>query len=96
MADGVRLHQQFVEVPLQATDDLTVRLAQQFVEVPLQAIMARAPFWNEDYEAFVKRLAPGVDYRVMEGVGHLLMLEKPDAFNAILGEFLKKQGLLKP
>jgi pimeloyl-ACP methyl ester carboxylesterase len=66
------------------------------IEVPLQAIMAKVPHWGADYEAFVKRLAPQADYRTMEGVGHFLMMEKPDAFNAILGEFLTKQGLLKP
>lgn len=65
------------------------------IQVPVQAIMATAPHWNEDYEKYVRKLAPKVDYRVMDGVGHFLMLEKPEAFNAIMADFLKKQGLLK-
>lgn len=66
------------------------------ITVPLQAIMAKSPFWSEDYEAYVRKLAPQADYRVMDGVGHFLMLDKPDAFNAILTDFLRKQKVLKP
>jgi pimeloyl-ACP methyl ester carboxylesterase len=66
------------------------------ITVPLQVIVAKSPFWSADYQAYVRKHAPQVDYRVMDGVGHFLMLEKPAAFNDILGEFLKKQGFFKP
>jgi len=59
------------------------------IRVPLLALLAKSPLWTEEYEAFVRRLAPQVDYRVMEGVRHFLMLEKPDEFNAVLASFLE-------
>lgn len=60
------------------------------ITVPLLVVVARSPNWSADYEAYVRKLAPGVDYRVMPGVGHFLMMEKPEEFNAILAEFLGK------
>jgi pimeloyl-ACP methyl ester carboxylesterase len=66
------------------------------IEVPLQLILAKSPFWNADYEQYVRKIAPQVDYRVMEGVGHFLMMEKPKEFNEIMSGFLKKEGFLKP
>lgn len=66
------------------------------VEVPLQVIAAKSPYWDAEYERYVRNLAPKLDYRVMEGVGHFLMLEKPEAFNAHLAAFLRREQLLKP
>jgi pimeloyl-ACP methyl ester carboxylesterase len=66
------------------------------IDVPVQALLANSPFWNADYEAYVRKLATNVDYRKFDGVGHFLMLEKPGPINAALAEFLTKQGLLKP
>jgi pimeloyl-ACP methyl ester carboxylesterase len=63
------------------------------VGVPLLAVNAKSPYWTADYEAFVRTLSPRVDYRVIEGPGHFLMLEKPDEFNALLLEFLRKENL---
>lgn len=57
--------------------------------------MAKMPYWTADYEQYVRKLAPEADYRMMDGVGHFLMMEKPEAFNAIMAEFLSKQGVLK-
>jgi len=54
------------------------------IEAPLQVILAKSPFWNAEYEQFVRQLAPQVDYRVMEGVGHFLMMEKPKEFNGAI------------
>lgn len=45
-------------------------------------------FTVAEYEAFVRTLAPRLDYRVLDGVGHFLMLQKPDDFNALLSQFL--------
>jgi pimeloyl-ACP methyl ester carboxylesterase len=63
------------------------------IEVPVLAIMAKAPFWNDEYRAAVKKMIPKLDYRKMDGVGHFLMLERPAEFNRILTAFLKQQGL---
>lgn len=65
------------------------------IKVPVQAIMAKSPYWTEDYEKYVRKLAPKLDYRVMEGVSHFPMMDKPEVFNEILADFLKKQGVLK-
>ncbi len=65
------------------------------IKVPLQVINAKQPFWSPEYEQYVRKIAPQVDYRVMEGVGHFLMMEKPEEFNAIMTGFLRKQGVMK-
>ena len=64
------------------------------IRVPLLCVVAKNAFWSPEYEAYVRALGPDVEYRVLEGTGHFLMLEKPDAFNAILREFLAKHRLL--
>jgi pimeloyl-ACP methyl ester carboxylesterase len=66
------------------------------IKVPLQVILAKNPFWNSDYEKYVRTLAPQVEYHVIDGVGHFLMLEKPKEFNDLLAGFLRAQGVLKP
>jgi pimeloyl-ACP methyl ester carboxylesterase len=62
------------------------------IRVPSQALMAKAPYWTDDYKKFVKELAPGLDYREFDGVGHFLFMEKPKEFNDAMIGFLKKQG----
>jgi pimeloyl-ACP methyl ester carboxylesterase len=66
------------------------------ITVPLQVIVARSPSWAGDYEAYVRKLAPQVEYHVMDGVGHYLMLEKPKEFNALLTGFLQRREALRP
>src|SRR5262249_43984641 len=65
------------------------------IKVPAQVINAKSRLWTPDYKQFVEKLAPGVDYREFEGVGHFLFMEKPKEINDALTEFLTKQGLLK-
>jgi pimeloyl-ACP methyl ester carboxylesterase len=65
------------------------------IKVPTQAILAKSPFWTPEYEKYVRKLAPGIDYQMMDGVGHFLMMEKPREFNALLLAFLKKNGVVK-
>jgi len=65
------------------------------VKVPAQALMAKSPFWTDEYKEFARKLVPDLDYREFDGVGHFLFLEKPTEFNTALGEFLKKQGVVK-
>jgi pimeloyl-ACP methyl ester carboxylesterase len=57
------------------------------IDVPLLVVNAESPYRPDDYEAQVRRIAPKMDYRTMEGVGHFLMLEKPAEFDAIVAEF---------
>ena len=64
------------------------------VNVPVLVINARSPMWNADYESYVHSLSTQTDYRMMDGVGHWLMLEKPAEFNATLTELLRKHDLI--
>lgn len=64
------------------------------IPVPLLAVYTRSPMWSEDYQAFLRQLAPGCDIQFMDGVGHFLMLERPADFNERLTAFLEKQGAL--
>jgi pimeloyl-ACP methyl ester carboxylesterase len=64
------------------------------VNVPVLVINARSPMWNADYESYVHSLSPQTDYRMMDGVGHWLMLEKPAEFNATLTDLLRKHDLM--
>lgn len=64
------------------------------IRVPLLVVNAKSPYWTPEYVAYVRKLAPQVDYRVIEGPGHFLMLEKPQEFNAALLDFLARQKLL--
>ncbi len=60
------------------------------IEVPLLLILARSPFWNDEFRAYVERLAPQADYRVIDDVSHFLMLEKPETVNAMIEEFVRR------
>ena len=64
------------------------------VNVPVLVINAPSPWWNGDYENYVRSLSPQSDYVVMEGAGHFLMLEKPAEFNATLASLLRKFDLI--
>jgi hypothetical protein len=37
-----------------------------------------------------------LEFHRMKEVGHCLMLERPEEFNALLGQFLTRQGMLTP
>lgn len=64
------------------------------VDVPVIAINAPNPRWTAEYESYVKRLSPKAEYRVVEGVGHCLMIERPAKFNAVFAELLQKHNLI--
>ena len=64
------------------------------VDVPVMSINAKSPMWTENYEKYVRSLSTKTDYRLIEGTGHFVMLEKPAEFNAALIEMLAKFGLV--
>jgi hypothetical protein len=66
------------------------------VSVPLLAVCAKLPWWPADYKEYVRKLAPKVEYHVMDDAGHFLMLDRPGEFNALLTAFLGRQKILKP
>jgi len=63
-------------------------------DVPLLVINAKGPVWDADCENHICSLSPQTDHRVMEGVGHWLMLERPAEFNAMLTDMLRKFDLV--
>ena len=65
------------------------------IEVPVLVILAKQPAWSPEYERFVRKLAPKLDYQVWENVSHFLMMEKPREFNAAVLKFLEQNQLLK-
>jgi pimeloyl-ACP methyl ester carboxylesterase len=65
------------------------------IKIPAQAIMAKSLLWTDDYKTFAKKLVPDLDYRVFDGTGHFLFMEKPAEVNKAMEEFLKKQGFVK-
>lgn len=65
------------------------------IAVPMMAVMAPNPGWTADYVAYVKKLAPGIRYETMAGVGHFLMVERPADFNALLDDFLKGLKIIR-
>jgi pimeloyl-ACP methyl ester carboxylesterase len=63
------------------------------IAVPLLVVLAKSPFWTPDYETFVRGLAPQVDWQVLDGVGHFLMVDDPARFNGLLQAFLDRNKL---
>jgi pimeloyl-ACP methyl ester carboxylesterase len=64
------------------------------VPVPVLVINAKGPMCDAGDEKHIRSLSPRTDYRVMDGVGHWLMLERPAEFNALLAEMLRKFDLI--
>jgi pimeloyl-ACP methyl ester carboxylesterase len=64
------------------------------IDVPTLVVLAKSPFWTDDYLKFVRELAPKAQIEIFEGVSHFLMLDKPREFNETLLAFLKKNSLL--
>ena len=64
------------------------------VNVPVLVVNAPNPMWTDEYRQYVRSLSAQTDYRVIDGVGHWLMLEKPAEFNATLTEMLSKFELI--
>ncbi|MCU1268563.1 MAG: alpha/beta hydrolase fold [Acidobacteria bacterium] len=65
------------------------------IKVPVLAILAKGPFWSADTEAFLRSLAPNLEFHMWDGVSHFLMMEKPQEFNETVQGFLSKNHLLK-
>ncbi len=65
------------------------------IDVPMLVLMANNPFSPvplSENEAFVRRIARRLEYHEWEGVSHLLTMERPAEFNALLTEFVERVG----
>ena len=65
------------------------------INVPVLAILAKNPFYPANIEESYRSIAPKLDFRMWEGVGHFIMMEKPKEFNEAVLAFLDKNKLLK-
>lgn len=57
------------------------------IDVPIKCV--NADLWPTNVERN-RQLAPGFELSLMEGYGHFIMLEAPDAFNARLEEMIER------
>ena len=65
--------------------------------MPVLAIMAKNPFFPPNVEESFRALAPKMDFRMWDGVGHFLMMEKPKEFNdAVLAWLDRNKPVSKP
>ena len=65
------------------------------INVPVLAILAKSPFYPADIEQTYRSTAPNLEFQMWEGVGHFLMMEKPNEFNEAVLAFVNKNKLLK-
>ncbi len=65
------------------------------IKVPVLAILARSPFWPANNEKLYGEIAPDLEYHIWDGVGHFLMMDKPEEFNRTLADFLSTRKLLR-
>ena len=63
-------------------------------DVPVMVINAPNPMWTDNYKDYVRSLSSRTDYRVIDGTGHWLMLEKPAEFNTALVAMLRQFDLI--
>ncbi|MCA9294115.1 MAG: alpha/beta hydrolase [Phycisphaerales bacterium] len=60
------------------------------IKVPVLAIHANAPFWNDDYQAFVRSFIPDLTWRMWDGVSHFLFVDRPEEFNQEVRAFCNR------
>ncbi len=65
------------------------------IKVPVLIVLAKSPFWTDEYEKFVRGFVPHLQYETLDGVSHFLMLDKPREFNELVLAFLQKNEFLK-
>jgi len=65
------------------------------VNIPVLAIMANNPFFGPDLEQRYRGIAPNMEFRLVDNVGHFIMMERPKQFNEAVLAFLDKNTLLK-
>ena len=65
------------------------------INLPVLAVMAKSPFFPPNVEESFRGIAPKMDFQMWDAVGHFLMMEKPQEFNAAVLQWLEKNKLLK-
>lgn len=65
------------------------------VTVPTLAVYAVSPDLPPDFETTLRGMFSDLEYHVWDGPGHFIMLEKPDALNRLVLDWLERQDLLR-
>jgi pimeloyl-ACP methyl ester carboxylesterase len=65
------------------------------INVQVLALLAKNPFFPPNVEESFRGIAPKMEFHMWDGVGHFLMMEKSNEFNAAVIAWLKKNSLLK-
>jgi pimeloyl-ACP methyl ester carboxylesterase len=65
------------------------------INLQVLALMAKNPFYPPNVEESFRGIAPKMEFHLWDGVGHFLMMEKPNEFNAAVIAWLNKNDLLK-
>lgn len=65
------------------------------VSVPVLAIFASSSGWPPDNETYYRSFIKNLDYVTWDGVGHFLMIERPDAFNSAVLDLLVREKVVK-
>ena len=58
------------------------------LSLPTLAVYAKRPNLPSDNSLYLKQLFPNLEYHEWRGVGHFLMMEMPEEFNALLKSFV--------
>ena len=65
------------------------------IHVPVLAIMAKNPFYPPDVEQSYRSIAPSLEFQMWDGVGHFIMMAKPNEFNRSVLAFLDTNNMLR-
>ena len=68
--------------------------AEDKINVPVLAIMAKTPLLAANAEESYRSIAPNLDFHELDGVGHFLMMEKPQEFDVAVIAWLDQNKLL--
>jgi non-heme chloroperoxidase len=58
------------------------------IRVPLLSVLARSPYWDDEYENYVRSLAPLSRMVIIDDADHFLMLSRAAAVNETIDYFL--------
>jgi pimeloyl-ACP methyl ester carboxylesterase len=67
---------------------------QEKISVPVMVILADNGNWPPDTEEYLRSVTTTLKVHKWQGVGHFLMMEKPEVFNQSMGIFITSNHLL--
>lgn len=62
-------------------------------DLPLLVINAVSPFWDQDYEDFVRGLGADVEYHLLDDVGHMIQIDGEREVHRLLNHWLQQHSL---